>query len=252
MNKWKDKWFYYKLSATFLILGGLLALYLFHMITQTWVRSLDYPFSYWMFQGQFFSFFTFQSNFIIGVWFLVAAIYHGQKNRLLDNQKLTLAVTGYISVTCFVYVTILFPGLFFSSHQAIKTEDLVTGPYFHILNPVLMIAYSLTHVQSFNFSAKSYYKKNFGFYLIYPLLYILFLIVRIVLYRNVASLKDVPFYIVYPYFVLLNPDQDISKVTMPSSEDFIFIGGFLVVAVCLFVVFNVIYFYSFKKLAKKK
>lgn len=251
MNKWKDKWFYYKVVAALLPLGGLLALYLYHMITQTWVRGLDYPFSFWMFQGQFFSFFTFQSNFIIGIWFLVAAIYHQQKNRLLDNQKLTIAVTAYISVTCFIYTTILFPGLFIS-HQSIKTEDLVTGPYFHLLNPILMIVYSLTHVQSFKITAKSYYSKGFWLYLIYPLLYILFLLFRIVLYLNVPSLKNVPFYIVYPYFVVLNPNQDISTITMPSTTDFIFIGVFLLIAVLLFSAFNAIYFFSFKKLGQKK
>ncbi|MBE4704406.1 hypothetical protein [Spiroplasma platyhelix] len=251
MSKWKDKWFYYKVGSAFLILGGLFALYLYHMIAQTWVRELGYPFSYWMFQGQFFSFFTFQSNFIVGVWFLVAAIYHKQKNHLLDNQKLTLAVTSYISVTCFVYVVILFPG-FFISHQTLTTEEWITGPYFHLLNPALMIAYSLTHVQAIKLSAKSYYSKYFFFYLIYPLLYILYLIFRIVLYRNVAILKDVPFYIVYPYFVVLNPDQDIAKVTVPETNDLIFIGVFLLVALILFAGFNLIYFFSFKKMTQRK
>lgn len=251
MSKWKDKWFYYKVLATFLILDGLLALYLYHMITGTWVRGLDYPFSYWMFQGQFFSFFTFQSNFIIGVWFLVAAIYHQQRNRLLDNQKLTIAITSYISVTCFIYVTILFPGLFIS-HQTIKTEDLISGPYFHLLNPVLMIVYSLTHVQPFRFTAKLYYAKNFFFYLIYPLFYILYLVCRIVLYRNIDSLKDVPFYIVYPYFIVLNSDENIANVRVPSTEDLIFIGLFLLVALLLFTVFNAVYFFSFRKLGQKK
>lgn len=251
MNKWKDKWFYYKVIAALLTLGGLLGLYLYHMIAQTWVRDLDYPFSYWMFQGQFFSFFTFQSNFLVGLWFLVAAIYHQQKNRLLDNEKLTLAVTSYISVTCFIYVTVLFPGLFIS-HQKIITEDLITGPYFHILNPALMITYSLIHVRAINMTGKQYYSKNFWFYLIYPCLYIIYLICRIVVYVNVSSLKDVPFYIVYPYYVSLNPDLDISKITFPSSTDFIFIGVFLVLALCLFTAFNAIYFFSFRKLAKKK
>lgn len=250
MNKWKDKWFYYKLFTAVLILAGLLALYLYHMIAQTWFRGVDYPFNYLIFQGQFFSYFTFQSNFIIGVWFLIATLYHNRKHKLIDNQNIMLAATCYISVTSFVYLAVLIPGMFLMSTKMIL-EDMITGPFFHVLTPTLMIFYSLMHVQTMKLSAKQYYTKNFFFYLIYPWLYTLYLVGRLVVYSNVASLKDVPLIIVYPYFPVLDLGETIAHAFDNAVRSVLAIVVFFIVVHVLFVLFNLIYFFSFKKLANK-
>ncbi len=70
----KDKWFYYQLCVGIIIIGALFSVYLYHMIMQQWLRNIDYSFSPVLFQGQFFSFFTYQSNFLLGVWFLASAV----------------------------------------------------------------------------------------------------------------------------------------------------------------------------------
>lgn len=252
MNKWKDKWFYYKFISTFLILGGLLTVYLYHMISQTWIRTLDYPFSFLLLQGQYLSFFTYQSNFIIGVWFLIAAIYHKQKNRLIDNANILLAVTAYISVTCFVYIVILFPG-FFISKTEFELEDIITGPYFHILTLLLMIIYSIIYCKKLPFHYQEYYLKQFLFYFIYPLVYSIYLSLRIVIFMNVASLKHVPFIIVYPYLPITKSSGVVrDEILAGKLDNLFFIIIFFLVVQCLFVIFNYFYFMIFKKIAKRK
>lgn len=250
MNKWQDKWFYYKAISALLILAGLLAVYLYHMISQTWIRNIDYSFSYVLFQGQFLSFFTFQSNFIIGVWFLVAAIFHSKKNRFIENQNISLAISAYISVTCFIYTTILFPGLLIKGNA--KIEDLITGPFFHMLTPVLFLIYTLIHVKSMSITAKKYYTKNFFFYWIYPWFYTIYLIARIILYTNDPKFKDLPFEIVYPYLAIFKETGNWGTDFGNAILAFYLIFVFFIIVHLLFIFFNLIYFFSFKRIAKKK
>lgn len=252
MNKWKDKWFYYKFISVLLILGGLLAVYLYHMISQTWIRTLDYPFSFLLFQGQYLSFFTYQSNFIIGIWFLIAAIYHKQKNRLIDNANVLLAVTAYISITCFVYVVILFPG-FFISKTEFELEDIITGPYFHILTPLLLIVYSIIYCKKLPFHHQQYYPKQLLFYFIYPWVYCIYLVLRVVIFMNVSALKDVPFSIVYPYLPITKSARVVrDEILGGNLDNLFFLIIFFLVVQCLFVIFNFLYFIIFKKIAKRK
>ncbi|MGL5268504.1 MAG: hypothetical protein ACRC8P_01895 [Spiroplasma sp.] len=252
MNKWKDKWFYFKITSAFLTLGGLVAVYLYHMIFQTWIRELDYPFNFFLFQGQFLSFFTFQSNFITGVWFLIAAIYHKQKNRFIENPNILLAITSYISVTFLVFLAILVPG-FFISKIKIEIEDIITAPFFHILTPILMISYSLIHIKEISFYSKRYYPKIFFIYLIYPWVYSIYLILRIVVYTNISSLKDIPFSIVYPYIPIFKTSSEVRDDILNGKLDIlILIVLFFLVVHCLFVILNFIYFLIFKKITKRK
>ncbi|WP_215826561.1 hypothetical protein [Spiroplasma endosymbiont of 'Nebria riversi'] len=72
-NKW---WFIYEIVIAIFTLSVLIFDYVEHLITKIWVRSIDEPFSYTGFQGQYFIYFTIQSNIIVFVWFLLAAIYH--------------------------------------------------------------------------------------------------------------------------------------------------------------------------------
>lgn len=245
MQRWKNGWFYYKLISVFLILGGLLGFYLYHVISKTWIRDISgYPFSLALFQGQFFSFFTFQSNFIVGAWFLIALIFYNKKNRIIDNQNITLALTTYISVTMFVFLGLLVP-IYFYNGNVVNLEDIITGPYFHILTPMLMIIYSLFNVKSFPISFKKYYSKNFFFTLIFIWVYILYLITRICIYSTIVSDLKVPFTIIFPYMFFNNFDE--------TSRFFFYFLIILIIGTHLLLVFfNVVYFFLFKKIAAKK
>lgn len=247
MNKWKDKWFYYKLIAAILILGGLLAIYLYHMIAQVWIRNVKYPFSFVLFQGQYISYFTYQSNIIIGMWFLLATIYHGKKNRLIESQNIRLAITAYISVTCLTYVMVLFPAVFVAK-KPFSIRGTITGIFFHIITPSLMIFYSLYHLDGHKWSKHVSFKKGLLNYLFYPWIYVAFILMRITLFLFDSSLKDVPFKIVYPYAPLLG-DINTEMAFNSKVAFFLLIIAFFVFVQLLFILFYFLYFYLLKKIS---
>ncbi|MDQ7983087.1 MAG: hypothetical protein REH79_02570 [Spiroplasma sp.] len=247
VNKSKDLWFYYKVITTVLILSAVLGVYLYHMITRTWVRASDYPFNYWLFQGNFFSYFTYQSNIIVGVWFLIAAIYHNKPNKIIDNQNVRLAITCYISVTCFIFLIVLMPGLFFFE-DSISFFEIFGLLFFHVFSPILMIVYTLTHVVPMKMKASQYYQKSFWLYLLYPVGYTLFLVIRLIVYSNISTLKNVPLVLVYPYLPIL-PTEDIGTIITNSHLIVFLMTVFFVVVYIAFIAFNFIYFFSIKKIA---
>lgn len=254
INKWKDPWFYYKVIAATAILASILGVYLYHMINQKWTRTTDYPFSYLLFQGNFISYFTYQSNIIVGVWFLIAAIYHNKKNKMIDNQNITLAITCYITITCCTFLIVIVPVAvlsIFKTSETFNAEVVLGAIFFHVLVPASMIIYTLTHAKPMKMTAKEYYHKSFWLYLIYPWLYTLYLALRLIIYSTVPSLKSMPLILVYPYLPGF-PDYNVLPHITNNQLNIILMVIFFVFVHIGFVLFNFMYFYSIKKLSQKK
>jgi len=254
INKWKDPWFYYKVIAATVILGAIVGVYLYHMILQKWTRTTDYPFSYWLFQGNFISYFTYQSNIIVGVYFLFAAIYHNKPNKIIDNQNVKLAITCYITVTCCTFLIIIIPVAVlsvFKTTETFKFGVILGAIFFHVIVPASMIFYTLTHVTPMKMTAKEYYHKSFWLYLIYPLAYTFYLALRLIVYSTVPSLKSMPLILVYPYLPGF-PDHNVLPHISNNQLNIIIMAIFFILVYIGFIGFNFIYFYSIRKLSQKK
>lgn len=249
--KWKDKWFYYKLIMGLLIVGALISVYLTRMITHTWLRNVKYPFSPVLFQGQFLSFFTYQSNFAVGIWFLISSRYHNQSNQTCNKQNIRLALTCYITVTCVTWVFFLLPGSIISG-KTLNPVWLIISFFFHIITPLSMIIYTFCHIEPLNTSIKEYYRKSFFLYWIYPWGYTLFLIFRIALFANDPTLRTMPFEIIFPYAPAFK-----DLYGFGDWFDYFFITFFVIIALLvivhiLFVVINLLYLKIISKVINKR
>ncbi len=252
MNKYKDKWFYFEILLGSMIIFGLVYVYLDHMINQYWLRNIDYPFSVVIFQGQFFSFFTYQSNFMVAIFLLLSGIFYKKKLAFCKSQTILLAITSYITVTCVTYTFILFPSILFS-HKPIKPLDMVGGTFFHMISPPLMIFYCVKHIDLSEITKKSYFTKSFILYLIYPWLYTLFLLGRLIMYTVDFKFTDVPIEIIYPYSPFFDYNSKSLNDFMSEIINLILsVIVFFVSVHVLFITVNLIYFFSFKKMANKK
>ncbi|WP_425380017.1 hypothetical protein [Spiroplasma endosymbiont of Stenodema calcarata] len=144
----KDKWFYYQLCSGIIIIVALLTVYLYHMITKIWLRNIDSLFSPVLFQGQFFSFFTYQSNFLLGIWFIASACTFHKRQYWWKNQYTRIAITLYITVTCITFMAFLLPAMLMA--EKFYFSKILVGLFFHLVTPILMIVYLFMHREKNN------------------------------------------------------------------------------------------------------
>ncbi|WP_339020801.1 hypothetical protein [Spiroplasma endosymbiont of Atherix ibis] len=251
MNKWKDKWFYFEILLSFSIFLCLVYVYFDHMINEYWLGNINFPFSPVVFQGQFFSFFTYQSNFIVAI-FLLLSVFYRKSLKTCKSEIILLSITSYITVTAITYTFILLPSIIISNKSILKL-DLTFAIFFHIISPGLMIFYCVKHVNLLNITISSYFKKYIWVYLIYPWSYTLFLVVRLIMYSLDPIFIDLPIEIIYPYSPPLWASINSISEYFEQIGKFIFlILIFFIFMHILFISINIFYFFILRLISKKK
>ncbi|ALD66458.1 Pr6Pr family membrane protein [Spiroplasma cantharicola] len=237
----KDWKLWYKLSISLLIIGFLLQGFIRGMINigdsvykidgeefKKWaiyIKDINNnkpgEFVGYDYQGyiiNYFSFFTIQSNILVAIWFLVSFFNHNREGQVkFLSRTITLCVVTYITITGLIFNGMLLP-------QVLLTEnDLVLTPIWwidqmvlHTVVPIATIAYYLFLMkQELNFSFKEFIKKDFLVMCIYPIIYLIFSLIRgELIYRSVgsnallASKKGA-----YPYFFLEIHNNQVSGLS---------------------------------------
>lgn len=251
--KQQDKWFYYKLISGLLILLSLISVYIYHMVTKTWLRNIDvkqFAFNYGIFQWQFISFFTYQSNFIVGVWFLLAAIWHNKKNSGILKQNVRIAITCYITVTMLVWTFFLLPGMFFTE-SSFAVSSFIQGVFFHIIFPILMITYTLCHIEPLNQTIKQYYKTSFWVYWLYPIAYSVLIFVGYIFF-SIGYHHEIPLNIAFPYAPFFLTVSNSVLESIANIIVLLILLVFLIFVIQVFFIFvNLFYVVLINKKSKK-
>ncbi|ALX71027.1 hypothetical protein STURO_v1c07760 [Spiroplasma turonicum] len=237
------------------IFSMLVFVYIEHMVNKHWLRNVDYPFSPVLFQGQFASFFTFQSNALVGAYFLIRVLFYDNQIRFCKNKTLLLYVTCYITVTFITYTCVLFPATLKNSYET-RTIDWIYSLFLHVVIPVSTITYTFLNIDLTNFNIRKYFKTYFWGYFAYPWIYTFYLLFRIFTYLTDDRFSSIPFEIVFPYAPVSNKTFDFGN---SNSDDiigsivytFFTILLLFVVVHLLFVVVNITYVLIFWKLSKK-
>ncbi|ASP28493.1 hypothetical protein SCORR_v1c07210 [Spiroplasma corruscae] len=238
------------------ILGMLVFVYAEHMINQHWLRNVDYPFSPVIFQGQFTSFFTFQSNGIVGAYFLVRVIFYDNQIRFCKNKTLLLFVTSYITVTFITYVCVLFPATLKNGYDT-RVIDWIYSVFMHVVVPISTITYMFMNIDLSDITLKKYFRSYFAGYLIYPWVYTIYLMFRVFIFLNDDRFSSIPFEIVYPYAPVSNKTFDFDNGgnfnDVFGNVLFTFFSIFLlfIVVHILFISVNIIYILIIWKINKK-
>lgn len=232
-NKW---WFIYEIVIAVFTLSVLIFGYVEHLITKTWMRSIDEPFSYTGFQGQYFSYFTIQSNIIVFVWFLLAAIYHFKSDKpLILRQGGLIVISLYISITFITYMTMMLPFAATTMTPITWFENMSQ----HLIVPLLVICYMCFHIGEKPIVIKEYLKKKLWINFLYPLFYFLYIILR--LYMGV--LDDKPTLLYFPYLPKLDVANWLLVVLVIIAS---------IIILILFVVVNIFYCYINNKIYERK
>ncbi|ASP27909.1 hypothetical protein SCORR_v1c01340 [Spiroplasma corruscae] len=122
----------------------------------------------------YFSYFTTQSNYIV-VCYLVIAILIKQIYNTRLNFGAELAVTVYITLTMIVF----WVGIVGSSEQSSTTiPNWISTVILHLIIPIIMIYYFVISCGDIYFSNKKHLKFNFPITCAYPMLYLLFILIR--------------------------------------------------------------------------
>ncbi|AKX34383.1 hypothetical protein SLITO_v1c07600 [Spiroplasma litorale] len=236
------------------IFGMLIFVYVEHMVNSHWLRNVDYPFSPVIFQGQFLSFFTFQSNGLVAAYFLIRVIFYDNQIRFCKNKTLLLYVTSYITVTFITYVTVLFPATLANKYET-RIIDWIYSLFLHIITPISTITYMFLNIDFSQITVKKYFKNYFLGYLVYPWFYTIYLIFRIFIFLSDDRFSSIPFEIVYPYAPVSSKSFDFGN---SSAEDMIgnilytFFSIFLlfIVVHTLFIIVNISYLFIIRKMER--
>lgn len=193
MQTTKNK-LYFKVFAFIVTTALLIAVYLYSISMKIWVPDAEVVFLYGDFTLQYLSFFTTQSNIIVALWFLLAIINHkNEDQKISTGQTSKIFVTSYITITALVWITILLP-------TTIKTTNAVKltfGIGQHVIVPAMMIIYTITSIGINKIDFKQNLNREFLFYLIYPLIYIFYVMIR-----GEMRWADNKGILSYPYFFL--------------------------------------------------
>ena len=160
-----------------------------------------------------FRYFTIQSNFIVGGYFLLAALHPIKNNP--SFQKILGGVMIYITITFFVYMILLEP---IYSPQGLQ---LVGSILCHYITPILVIAYTMFYKNDYHFV-----NKDIKLWIIYPLVYLLFLLLHGLITNDY----------IYPFFQVSN----------------VGVIGLIIVVLFMVVFFLIMSFLLVKILSKSK
>ncbi|WP_338968089.1 Pr6Pr family membrane protein [Spiroplasma endosymbiont of Lonchoptera lutea] len=219
----------FKIFAFIFTIAFLIATYINSMVLKLWVPKSDLPFLYGDFTVQYLSFFTTQSNIIVAIWFLLATInYQNEDKNILTGQTSKLFITSYISVTFFVWLTVLMPTAF----KDMGINAWIYGVAQHIIVPLLMIIYGIWNIGSNKIELNNYFKKNIWIYLSYPLTYIIY-----VMLRGEMRWADGKENLSYPYFFL-----NLHNKNFGMNGVLVFVI-FATLILFLFIVFNLLYIF---------
>lgn len=213
------------------------------------------------------SFFTFQSNLLIAIWFLFGAIYHNQKNKIWILKPYTsIALTVYITLTCLVANLYLLPlGLISNNITNNDNSGTISGSILkqiliqetlHFLIPLVTIVYLCLFYEFEKKELKDYQdlftKKTISISL-YPMLYSIYALLRgELLYRS-----NKPYSVQYPYFFFYIHQNGGKNYHNPYPLKGINIDGiswFFITLVIFFIIilaFSILYLFALKKRAQK-
>ncbi|AGM26341.1 hypothetical protein SSYRP_v1c07510 [Spiroplasma syrphidicola EA-1] len=263
----KDWRFWFKIAAIFIGLFAILGEYINGMvnISNVWripEGSTDKVYVWALYDAQgnlhwdyagytvfFLSFFTIQTNILVVLWFIFAAIWHTKEGvHKFLKPYFSLAVAVYISITCIVYNLVLLPvGIANSGSgkgSALSAFSWVIQTFLHFIVPMLCIIYVIFFLKKDNLvSNKQFIKKYYGNYVIYVVVYGVYAIIRGLLREFSGKLVSTA----YPYFFL--------QVTAPKILGLPGYAWFIIVVFVLLAMilgFATLYNFAFNRLNKKK
>lgn len=231
----KDWTFVYKLVSflitTFLIVLGLVfSVFIQHwysdnndnFFSNLWLANLDIMLSFW----------SVQTIILVDIWFLFALIYHNKESKSkISNFNTQLNITIYITIT-FLFFWI---GTGISSFSKIdlgfdfynfQLSPKIIGSLTHLLVPLSMIIYFFIDPNH----QKSKFKNNIISILFYPILYLVYILIR----ASILIANDVPINF-YPYIFL---DFTKSLINLPIYLNSLFM---ILILIIIFWTFSFIF-----------
>ncbi|QHX36732.1 Pr6Pr family membrane protein [Spiroplasma sp. BIUS-1] len=272
-TKWIDSWeaesklrdwrFWYKLLAGILVLIGITMNLSVELISLSDSTPEDLRWSVWHttygsgetgidyagYLGNFFSYFTIQTNILVAIWFFAAAFSHKQEGlNFITKSKISYAVATYITITCLIYNFLLLPTTLSMSKTGMDALTWTHQQILHTVVPILMVLYVCFFIKRDKTpTTKVFIKNNWWIYMIYPLLYGVFALIR----GEMRYISDKPVSTQYPYFFLnihLNgkygpDDYPIPGLSIPGWAWFLIAMSLVTfIAIGFSAIFNKIYF----------
>jgi hypothetical protein len=116
---------------------------------------------------RFFSYFTILTNILVAIYFTAVVIRRKSRNRLFNSSGVLTAITGYITIVCLIY-QIALRHLWQPEGQQWLVDELL-----HTVIPIAVIIYWYFNESSFPIRFQ-----QIGVWLLYPLGYLIFILVR--------------------------------------------------------------------------
>lgn len=159
------------------------------------------------------SFWSVQTNVLAGLWFLYAIFYHNrEKENKFTNINSQIYITIYITVTFLIFWGIIVTNVFENAVYDFKTRtwsDLIITSITHLITPLLAIIFLIFSLGEQKFSYKNYIFKKSFIMLIYPVSYLIFVIIRAeMIIRDKIGIMISP----YPFVDFYDPILNISRV----------------------------------------
>jgi hypothetical protein len=143
--------------------------------------------------ARFFSYFTILTNILVAVYFTAIVIQGNRRNRLLSSPGALTAIAGYITIVGLIY-QIALRHLWQPEGQQWLVDELL-----HTIIPIAVIFFWYFNESSFPIRFQ-----KIGTWLIYPLIYLFFILIR-------GALSNF-----YPYPFVNVPALGLAKVLLNS------------------------------------
>lgn len=158
------------------------------------------------------SFWSVQTNVLAGLWFLYAILYHNrEKDNRFTNTNSQIYITIYITVTFLIFWGIIVTNVFENAMYDFNTRtwsDLIITSITHLITPLLTIIYLIFSLGREKFSYKNYAYKKSVIMLIYPIIYLIFVIIR----AEMVKRDEIDFMVSpYPFVDFYEPILNISR-----------------------------------------
>lgn len=249
-NNLKDWKFIFKLSGFLLIMAfsvptTILSIFIEHwyvnpntkdaFYAQAWIQNLDITLTFW----------TTQTTFIAGIWFLIAMFYHNreEKNKFTNFTTQT-SLTIYINITGWIFWSGILLNRIFSVNVGLgwfwqlNNQAIIISFFDHLIAPTFMMIYwFLTCGRT-----KINLVKQLVYVWIYPIIYLSLVYSRAAI-LNFYHIKN----FLYPYDIL-NLTKPLINISVPANIILVWtiIIGSITGTTGLYCWFNKIFFIAEK------